>query len=161
MPLVERLSQKAPSAKRCIKTSLGTHYGGERGRCVRKHRAPKGALRPVVDGKRLEIVQNSQKAPSAKRCIKTLREVPTHRARCPCVRKHRAPKGALRRKPVPEQERPASHGQKAPSAKRCIKTTAHHSSRSRPRAVRKHRAPKGALRRNASLDKWLFRVECG
>ena len=41
------MCQKAPSAKRCIKTSIGTHKGVFRCRC--------------------------QKAPSAKRCIKTVR----------------------------------------------------------------------------------------
>ena len=62
---------------------------------VRKHRAPKGALRRA-----------------AGRCEAMLHD----------VRKHRAPKGALRRD---EPRRAVLHevaGQKAPSAKRCIKT---------------------------------------
>ena len=40
-----RLGQKAPSAKRCIKTLFHTDSMAER-MPVRKHRAPKGALRP-------------------------------------------------------------------------------------------------------------------
>ena len=138
------LRQKAPSAKRCIKTHPGgscrTHH------CfVRKHRAPKGALRrfnPFRDARQVEI---SQKAPSAKRCIKTTakwfqlflrRRVRKHRApkgalrplpnaplhsQLTGVRKHRGPKGTLRPRffDVP---RVGLVGQKAPSAKRCIKT---------------------------------------
>ena len=113
------LRQKAPSAKRCIKTHPGgscrTHH------CfVRKHRAPKGALRrfnPFRDARQVEI---SQKAPSAKRCIKTTAkwfQLFLRRR----VRKHRAPKGTLRPRffDVP---RVGLVGQKAPSAKRCIKT---------------------------------------
>ena len=38
-------SQKAPSAKRCIKTANMGVTGAKRMRPVRKHRAPKGALR--------------------------------------------------------------------------------------------------------------------
>ena len=38
---------------------------------VRKHRAPKGALRHRVHGHTLTVFQG-QKAPSAKRCIKTV-----------------------------------------------------------------------------------------
>ena len=69
---------------------------GSDGLGVRKHRAPKGALRlaeSVADAL-YDVV--SQKAPSAKRCIKT----------CSCVPLW--PWALLR--------------QKAPSAKRCIKT---------------------------------------
>ena len=40
-------------------------------------------------------MMSSQKAPSAKRCIKTLAVAPVL-ARRSCVRKHRAPNGALR-----------------------------------------------------------------
>ena len=41
------MCQKAPSAKRCIKTNT---RDGELipSLCVRKHRAPKGALRPGI-----------------------------------------------------------------------------------------------------------------
>ena len=87
-------SQKAPSAKRCIKTTPDD--GAPKGRHlrVRKHRAPKGALRHshLVT---MDSVDTSQKAPSAKRCIKTNKTAFVH--------------------PVPT-------GQKASSAKRCIKT---------------------------------------
>ena len=41
------VGQKAPSAKRCIKTRETTVVAHADGRFVRKHRAPKGALRPV------------------------------------------------------------------------------------------------------------------
>ena len=59
---------------------------------VRKHRAPKGALVPSV----LKLALGTQKAPSAKRCIKTRTG----------------------------KQGPADHHhrQKAPSTKRCIKT---------------------------------------
>ena len=47
----------------------------------------------------------------------------------------------------------SSIGQKAPSAKRCIKTRVHFQSASLLFDVRKHRAPKGALRHlNAAID---------
>ena len=86
--------QKTPSAKRCIKTSYS----------------------PVLP----VHVPGSQKAPSAKRCIMTPYWVPspstTHH-----VRKHRAPKGALRL-----------------AIRQSFQYTF--------LVVRKHRAPKGALR---------------
>ena len=89
------LSQKAPSAKRCIKTAeiLDPAPLPE----VRKHRAPKGALRPAFH----ELDDD------------------THGLG---VRKHRAPKGALRRRKSPAYMAFRATGQKAPSAKRCIKT---------------------------------------
>ena len=64
-------SQKAPSAKRCIKTLRYRRPNrSTRGR-VRKHRAPKGALRPTI-GATVGRPMPGQKAPSAKRCIKTV-----------------------------------------------------------------------------------------
>ena len=88
-------SQKAPSAKRCIKTRRRSSQCGY----------PHCAL---------------QKAPSAKRCIKTL-SCCQLRGRGTRVRKHRAPKGALR--PGFDAYDAAKWArQKAPSAKRCIKT---------------------------------------
>ena len=112
-------SQKAPSAKRCIKTDRIAPYRGTAFR-VRKHRAPKGALRNKVCGDpRLQVR----------------------------VRKHRAPNGALRQLVSGLLAVGVRESQKAPSAKRCIKT--HQAScppRLRTRCVRKHRAPKGALR---------------
>ena len=112
--------QKAPGAKRCIKTAPGEgshvpQFG------VRKYRAPKGALRPRITHSGRSIRSTRQKAPSAKRCIKTWYGTTPPQGH-PCVRKHRAPKGALRRD---EPRRAVLHevaGQKAPSAKRCIKT---------------------------------------
>ena len=64
--------------------------------CVRKHRAPKGALRQAFHPDELTLRDIRQEAPSAKRCIKT------RIAHSPVVGW-----------PV---------GQEAPSAKRCIKT---------------------------------------
>ena len=63
-------SQKAPSTKRCIKTCVGLMLS--------------------------MFQKDGQKAPSAKRCIKTLKRsiIPSF-----FVRKHRAPKGALRQNP--------------------------------------------------------------
>ena len=43
--MIEEDSQKAPSAKRCIKTYYPTTAMGRTKHTVRKHRAPKGALR--------------------------------------------------------------------------------------------------------------------
>ena len=87
--------QKAPSAKRCIKT-CGARPRRRRTIPVRKHRAPKGALRLVEGGECSNLTHCRQKAPSAKRCIKT--------SDVPVVNNH------------------VVRGQKAPSAKRCIKT---------------------------------------
>ena len=188
--------QKAPSAKRCIKTFhlLIACFSFNN---VRKHRAPKGTLRHQrPDGERpkmrCQIAPSTkrciktrfrdilvlsrfrcQKAPSAKRCIKTRGQIPQRRSGRE-VRKHRAPKGALRHQ-RPDGERPKMRCQiapstkrciktrfrdilvlsrfrcqKAPSAKRCIKTRGQIPQRRSGREVRKHRAPKGALRRLAT-----------
>ena len=63
------------------------------------------------------------------------------------VRKHRAPKGALRRKTYTLTDETNALRRKSPSAKRCIKTC---SPKWSPimffSPVRKHRAPNGALR---------------
>ena len=88
---------------------------------VRKHRAPKGALRREF----VSLTRPSelgQKAPSAKRCIKTVRFGIPSRVPFPSVRKHRAPKGALRLSAMLSAVF-LMPGQKAPSAKRCIKTS--------------------------------------
>ena len=111
--------QKAPSTKRRIKTSSSTQPNVNMSGLVRKHRAPKGALRlgfGVVLGVGLGD-----------------------------VRKHRAPKGALRLSLFFCMANTLRR-QKAPSAKRCIKTRLSRSSLRSRRSVRKHRAPKGALR---------------
>ena len=71
-----------------------------------------------------EPVYPSQKAPSAKRCIKTLRESHLKTREFTRVRKHRAPKGALRRTLVTTWHRNLFSGRKAPSAKRRINTCA-------------------------------------
>ena len=92
-----RTSQKAPSAKRCIKTELSC----------------------FVDV--IEEDGHSQKAPSAKRRIKTIRCRASAR-HGGCVRKHRAPKGALRHVEERDRSIPVFLCQKAPSTKRRIKT---------------------------------------
>ena len=90
------VSQKAPSAKRCIKTARnGTRP--PRRVSVRKHRAPKGALR--LDNR---IIRHDSEDK---------------------VRKHRAPKGALRPTKLSYTPFLLLFRQKAPSAKRCIKTS--------------------------------------
>ena len=149
------MRQKAPSAKRCIKTEDARCFILRKQVQVRKHRAPKGALRrrPYDAGRALvHIVRKHrapkgalrlrreshlreasarQKAPSAKRCIKTVRSFRSSGGRFP--------------------------RQKAPSAKRCIKTlapmigTAFHLY-----LVRKHRAPKGALRQFLGCHPYSF-----
>ena len=114
--------------------------------CVRKHRAPKGALRPVngnFDGSFFGVVRKHRAPKGALRLVgfhsrnSFVKYVRKHRApkgalrhpdrgqrrrRLQLVRKHRAPKGALR----PEQQtvvyQTPDERQKAPSAKRCIKT---------------------------------------
>ena len=63
---------------------------------VRKHRAPKDALRDLLteEGQRSLVV--GQKALSAKKCIETLPQQKYPEEYSCTVRKHRAPKGALR-----------------------------------------------------------------
>ena len=168
---VRIVGQKAPSANRCIKTRLQQpcdwlpESGVKMHRApkgalrrlppraavpdqvagVRKHRAPKGALRLLEAFDASIAIDVGQKAPSAKRCIKTDARNGAHRVRDSCVRKHQAPKGALRRQlPMPSYF--TSRSQKAPSAKRCIKTGQHVRDSELLSIVRKHRAPKGALR---------------
>ena len=63
---------------------------------VRKHRAPKGALRLHIPWFITVPLSAGQKAPSAKRCIKTPWQELVLDAAMGEVRKHRAPKGALR-----------------------------------------------------------------
>ena len=187
-------SQKAPSAKRCIKTWCRCRRRSLRAWRVRKHRAPKGALRLRVQATQVKIVivrkhrapkgalrlvlllqrfngrRVGQKAPSAKRCIKTGKDCFSEDSVCADVRKHRAPKGALRPLAIvfvvtvaySSQKAPSAKRciktalgittctpapcQKAPSAKRCIKTDRCRRVQREACGVRKHRAPKGALR---------------
>ena len=64
--------QKAPSAKRCIKTIPPLCVIAHTPTLVRKHRAPNGALRRHRHHTTIRIArERRQKAPSAKRCIKT------------------------------------------------------------------------------------------
>ena len=146
--------QKAPSAKRCIKT------GRRRGfwpveRRVRKHRAPKGALRlkKFATRKHPPFYVRKHRAPKG-----ALRPNASHdfRAHSDPVRKHRAPKGALRQAVSASAGMRQPARQKAPSAKRCIKTPCTRRSRRRGAAVRKHRAPNGALR--LEIARTLVRV---
>ena len=90
------MGQKAPSAKRCIKTKVASRALRPLV-SVRKHPAPKGALRPVSIFVAVLAAYFGQKAPIAKRCIKTCADLCLLRRRCLFC-------------------------QKAPSAKRCIKT---------------------------------------
>ena len=66
-----RTRQKAPSTRRCIKTSIArslvVHIDG-----VRKPPAPEGALRPLSTHW-TPLMTPGQKAPSTRRCIKTSR----------------------------------------------------------------------------------------
>ena len=100
---------------------------------VIKHRTPKGALRlrlrDILSEVRFLI---GQKAPSAKRCIKTTR--------------------------TSRQTGQLSSGQKAPSAKRCTKTELRGSPCAHATRVRKHRAPNGALRLLVRFDVWAVDV---
>ena len=96
--------------------------GGATRRAIRKHRAPNGALRQIEMNETCFFIPIHQKAPSAKRCIKTFDAVMV-RVAVELIRKHRAPNGALRLFEL--------HG---------VSNLSH---------IRKHRAPKGALR----LDK--------
>ena len=116
-----RSCRKAPSAKRCIKTRCRCREGTQTLN-ARKHRAPKGALRLFAPCLRHVVEACGQKAPSAKRCIKTYRWLLSVVFHGSYARKHRAPKGALRQHG--HANRSSSHflRQKAPSAKRCIKT---------------------------------------
>ena len=94
---------------------------------VRKHRAPKGALRLRVEHPCVHFNLVGQKAPSAKRCIKTRRRHCAGWSCRHCVRKHRAPKGALRPNDAGLMPEPVS-------------------------SVRMHRAPNGALRHLTHLS---------
>ena len=136
--------QKAPSTRRCIKTRKRRNHD-ECPFWVRKHPAPEGALRlPKAPANAPTLL--SQKAPSTRRCIKTQsqQDVPDELL---LVRKHPAPEGALRLVAFAHdcegwffvRKHPAPEGasrlvsapsrsrsiccQKAPSTRRCIKTS--------------------------------------
>ena len=136
-------SQKATSAKRCIKTPVPRQDGHVfvpsestehqkvhqdqnflavcyEVREVRKHRAPNGALRHRQDGLAARVI-GGQKAPSAKRCIKTFATSAWTSLSCPCQKAPSA-KRCIKTRTVRPSERPALQCQKAPSAKRRIKT---------------------------------------
>ena len=109
---------------------------------VRKHRAPNGALRRgEVVFTRLQAL--GQKAPSAKRCIKT-RTGRTDGAR-PSCQKPPSAKRCIKTLPRNMLRIWRLVCQKAPSAKRCIKTPSPVVCRGAHAVIRKHRAPKGAL----------------
>ena len=114
-------SQKAPSAKRCIKTARHPQSCPSTAH-VRKHREPNGALRQV--------------------------EYADPRTRVSWVRKHRAPKGALRRAQRRLRRGGGFRARKHRAPKGALRPDFIHVLRERPvQRVRKHRAPKGALRR--------------
>mgnify|MGYP000925609193 CR=1 FL=1 len=151
--------QKAPSAKRRIKTGHLPRIT-QPPRTVRKHRAPKGALRPRRIGHHSTPTGRCQKAPSAKRRIKTHRSSASHGSQEE-VRKHRAPKGALRLVISRSTPSAPTFCQKAPSAKRRIKTVLSEALLDFGRGVvRKHRAPKGALRLARLRDFALRVADC-
>ena len=164
---------------------------------VRKHRAPKGALRPRIPLNPSMMRVMSQKAPSAKRRIKTTKRISPStalRQKAPSAKRCiKTPRGctrtrsAHRRQKAPSAKRciktvgdwrrggGLASRQKAPSAKRCIKTYKGGTVLFVAFVVRKHRAPKGALRlsfaffadngvalsESTERQKGLFRVECG
>ena len=99
-------------------TTFSLATGGATRRAVRKHRAPKGALRQKITQIRHIHAWCSQKARSTKRCIKTFTRL---------------------------TKSLSDSGQKARSTKRCIKTSKVYSG-IRFSLVRKHQAPNGALR---------------
>ena len=127
--------------------SLGT--GGATRRAVRKHRAPKGALRrPDEREPRPSPYRHVRKHRAPKGALRRDDGTPAPPA-CSPVRKHRAPKGALRQVTGRAGRGDRFESQKAPSAKRCIKTLVERwVTDQRWHVVRKHRAPKGALRRS-------------
>ena len=110
--------QKAPSAKRCIKTRRRRGPPVYRLR-IRKHRAPKGALRPMSST--LIFVRSAIRKHRAPKGALRLINGDVRLPQICSIRKHRAPKGALRLVVV-DQHNAAFFNQKAPSAKRCIKT---------------------------------------
>ena len=138
--------QKAPSAKRCIKTpSSPIHRDGPS--CRQKAPSAKRRIKTATGRSCRCVPFSCQKAPSTKRRIKTYSPFPYSSPHCVSqkapsvkryiktpaggwrcgqevrVRKHRAPKGALRHTLGEERDNTAANGQKAPSAKRCIRTT--------------------------------------
>ena len=137
--------QKAPSTKRCIKTGLPPRDSC--GRYCARQKAPstKRCIKTTNDFAFATKFASSQKAPSTKRCIKT-RLLPRPPRSCDRVRKHRAPKGALRLAHFAFSLNYTHPCQKAPSAKRCIKTQSSAMMSKNDLPVRKHRTPKGALR---------------
>ena len=136
--------QRAPSAKRCIKTFFPRNFARLL-ECVRKHRAPNGALRLISqsDAVLADILVRKHRAP--KGALRLISQSDAVLADI-LVRKHRAPKGALRPDDSTNTRMSPGFGQKAPSAKRCIKTALRGKRAPLRPTVRKHRAPNGALR---------------
>ena len=95
---------------------------------VRKHRAPKGALRPPQGRFLRRDLGRVRKHRAPKGALRLEGAVRDGAVRS-CVRKHRAPKGALRHTSSRAHPSDFLAGQKAPSAKRCIKTSAFPSTR--------------------------------
>ena len=134
-------SQKAPSAKRCIKTCPAGSSGYPRPQ-VRKHRAPKGALRPPEQFVQLGNLVR-QKAPSAPNFARNsllltlyqLSEIAEFQ-RSDFKRRNNRPGITCNIFAEPSAAR----------TKRCIMTAKSSSLDHRRSRVRKHRAPNGALR---------------
>ena len=98
-------SQKAPSAKRCIKTGHATRPTHAQ-YPVRKHRAPKGALRLPITLELGEAVKNEVRKHRAPKGALRPWDLRANVRRQAGVRKHRAPKGALRHTSPPHQTAP-------------------------------------------------------
>ena len=115
------VSQKAPSAKRCIKTRCDLAIVANVIQIVRKHRAPKGALRPWRRCRSEMSRQHVRKHRAPKGALRRFSDIDVTTLPVK-VRKHRAPKGALRHAMSCSIFGSICFCQKAPSAKRCIKT---------------------------------------
>ena len=91
------ICQKAPSAKKCIKACKPAISSRRAATCQKAPSAKRCIKTKVCRSDGHGFTSASQKEPSAKRCIKTFfrRAVLVEDG---VVRKHRAPKGALRRR---------------------------------------------------------------
>ena len=127
-------------------TTFSLATGGATRRAVRKHRAPKGALRQWQTYDLRDADENVRKHRAPKGALRPGVYL-LLASEYPQVRKHRAPKGALRRALIPQGRCPLrvvrKHRAPKGALRHCLLV---HRSLNGHR-VRKHRAPKGALRR--------------
>ena len=135
--------QKAPSAKKCIKTDYGTPRG-QRPQ-IGKHRAPKSALRLGEHAMNAHKTYHVRKHRAPNGALRPT-DPPRNTTQRIAVRKHLAPKGTLRQHAHVLLRRHDTR-QKAPSSKRCIKTRGRLVSLlTGSLRVRKRRAPTDAVR---------------